>query len=296
MADYILSCCSTADLTKEHFQKRDIRYVCFHFIMNGKDYPDDLGESYPFDRFYADIAAGGVAKTSQVNISEYVDYFEPVLRDEGKDIVHLSLSSGISGSANSAKNAAELLQERYPERHIYVIDSLAASGGFGLLVDKAADLRDSGMSAAELADWLETNKRKLHHWFFSTDLTSFVRGGRISKAAGVFGGALHICPLMNVDFQGRLIPREKVRTKKKVIPAIVEKMVEHAENGRNYSGKCFITHSACLEDAKQVAALVEEKFPSLNGTVQITSIGTTIGAHTGPGTVALFFWGDERND
>lgn len=295
MSDYILSCCSTADLSKEHFQSRDIHYVCFHYFVNDVEYSDDLGESMPFDEFYAKIAAGADTKTSQVNISEYVDYFTEFLK-QGKDIVHVTLSSGISGTINSARNAASILRERYPERKIYIVDSLGASSGYGLLMDTAATKRDEGLSAEELTEWLEANKLKLHHWFFSTDLTSYVRGGRISKTAAVFGGLLEICPLLNMDNLGRLIPRAKIRTKKRVIKEIVSKMEQDAQDGLDYSGKCYISQSACMEDARAVADLVEAKFPKLNGKVEINSVGTTIGAHTGPGTVALFFWGSERKD
>ena len=295
MSDYILSCCSTADLSKEHFQSRDIHYVCFHNFVNDVEYSDDLGESMPFDEFYAKIAAGADTKTSQVNISEYVDYFTEFL-EQGKDIVHVTLSSGISGTINSARNAASILRERYPERKIYIVDSLGASSGYGLLMDTAATKRDEGLSAEELTEWLEANKLKLHHWFFSTDLTSYVRGGRISKTAAVFGGLLEICPLLNMDNLGRLIPRAKIRTKKRVIKEIVSKMEQDAQDGLDYSGKCYISQSACMEDARAVADLVEAKFPKLNGKVEINSVGTTIGAHTGPGTVALFFWGSERKD
>lgn len=295
MANYILSCCSTADLSKQHFLERDIKYICFHYELDGKDYPDDLGESMPFDHFYKEMAAGKPTRTSQVNVEEFVEYFEPFLK-EGKDILHLTLSSGISGVLNSANLARDLLSDKYPERTIVIVDSLAASSGYGLLMDKLADLRDEGKSLTEVAHFAEKNKLRLHHWFFSSDLTFFIRGGRISKTSGFIGGLLNICPLMNVDYLGRLIPRYKIRTKKKVIKAIVDKMIEHAENGTDYSGKCFISNSACYEDARAVADLVEKNFPKLDGKVLINSIGTTIGSHTGPGTVALFFWGDERID
>ena len=257
MANYVLSCCSTADLSKEHFQSRDIHYVCFHYAMNGKEYLDDLGEL---------------------------------------DVVHVCLSSGISGTINSARNAALVVKERFPERNVYIVDSLGASSGYGLLMDTAATKRDEGLSAEELVQWLEENKLKLHHWFFSTDLTSYVRGGRISKTAAVFGGLLEICPLLNMDNLGRLIPRSKIRTKKRVIKEIVSRMEQHAQDGHDYSGKCYISNSACYDDARAVADLVEEKFPKLNGKVEINHVGTTIGSHTGPGTVALFFWGDERTE
>ena len=295
MADYILSCCSTADLTKEHFERRNLSYVCFHYAIDGVEYVDDLGVTIPFDVFYDRIAKGADTRTSQINISEYVAYFSEFL-EKGLDIVHVCLSSGISGTINSARNAALIVKERYPERNVYIVDSLAAASGYGLLMDAAADQRDAGLSAEELVNWLEENKLKLHHWFFSTDLSTFVRGGRISKTSAVFGGILEICPLLNVDVNGHLTARSKVRTKKKVIQEIVKRMEACAENGLDYSGKCYISHSACLEDCQAVVALIEERFPKLDGKVQIFNVGTTIGAHTGPGTVALFFWGDERVD
>ena len=295
MSDYVISCCSTADLSKEHFEKIDVHYCCFHYEMDGVQYLDDLGQSMDFDVFYQRMTDGAMTKTSQINADEYEEYFTQFL-SQGKDIIHLTLSSGISGTFNSANLAKALLEDKYPDRKIYVIDSLAASSGYGLLVDHLAAMRDSGATIDELAAWVEEHKLNLNHWFFSSDLTFFIRGGRISKAAGAVGTVLNICPLMNVDFEGRLIPRYKIRTKKKVIQAIVDKMAEQAEGGTDYSGKCFISHSACEEDAKAVAALVEERFPNLNGRVLINSIGTTIGSHTGTGTVALFFWGQKRED
>ena len=295
MSDYVLSCCSTADLTKEHFDSREIHYICFHFAIDGQEYSDDLGLSVSFDEFYDRMKKGADTRTSQVNISEYVDYFSAFM-ERGLDIVHVCLSSGLSGTINSARNAALIVKERYPERSIYIVDSLGASSGYGLIMDTAATKRDEGLSAAELAKWIEDNRLRMHHWFFSTDLSSYVRGGRISKTAAIFGGLLEICPLLNMDNEGHLIPRFKIRTKKKVIQAIVKKMEENADDGLDYSGKCYISNSACYDDARQVAEQIEARFPRLNGRVEINHVGTTIGAHTGPGTVALFFWGKERVD
>ncbi len=295
MSDYIISCSSTADLTEEHFKARNISYICFHFELDGKQYLDDLGKSIPFDRFYEAMANGADTKTSQINVAEFTDYFEGFLK-EGKDILHLSLSSGISGVVNSAMIAKENLKEQYPDRKIYILDSLAASSGYGLLMDKLADLRDEGKSIDEVYKWANDNRLRLNHWFFSTDLTFYVKGGRISKASGFFGGMLNICPLLNVDFMGRLIPKYKIRTKRKVIQTIVDKMEEYCDDGREYNGKCYMCHSACYEDARAVADLIEERFPNLDGKVLINSIGTTIGSHTGPGTVAVFFWGKKRVD
>ena len=286
MSSYEISCCSTADLTKEHFAKRNISYICFHYELNGQQYADDLGQSMPFDQFYKAMQDGATTKTSQINADEFTEYFEGFLK-EGKDILHVCLSSGITGVVNSANIAKEELSEKYPDRKILIVDSLGASSGYGLFMDRLADLRDEGKAIEEVYQWAEAHKLNLHHWFFSTDLTFYIRGGRISKTSGFFGTMLNICPLLNMDDQGRLIPRYKIR-------AIVDKMEEYAEGGLDYSGKCYISQSACIEDAREVARLVEERFPKLNGKVEINSIGTTIGSHTGPGTVALFFWGSKR--
>ena len=248
MSEYILSCCSTADLSKEHFESRNIEYICFHYKLNGVDYPDDLGQSIPFEEFYKRMDSGEDTQTSQINVTEYLEYFTKFL-SEGKDVLHLTLSSGISGSYNSAINAAKIAKERFPERKIYVIDSLAASSGYGLLMDKLADLRDGGMDIDELENWAEENKLNLHHWFFSSDLKFFIKGGRVSKTSGTIGTILGICPLLNVDKEGHLIARAKIRSKKKVIQEIVKRMEENAEGGLSYSGKCYICQSACLDDA-----------------------------------------------
>lgn len=295
MNKYIISCCSTADLTEKHFSNRNISYICFHYEMDGKQYLDDLGKSIPFDMFYELMANGANTKTSQVNADEFTAYFERFLK-EGYDILHICLSSGLSGVINSANIAKEDLIEKYPDRKIYIVDSLGASSGYGLMMDTLADLRDSGKAIEEVYAWVEKNKLRMHHWFFSTDLSFYIKGGRISKTAGAIGTLLNICPLLNMDNLGRLTPRYKIRGKRKVIPAIVDKMEEYAENGLDYSGKCYISNSACYKDAKAVAELVEERFPKLDGKVEINHVGTTIGSHTGPETVALFFWGDERID
>lgn len=293
MNNYMITCCSTVDLTEQQLEDRNIPYICFHYEMDGKAYLDDLGKSMPFAEFYQAMADGADTKTSQINAEEFIHFFEPFLK-EGRDILHLCLSSGISGVFNSANIAKEELLQKYPERNICIVDSRGASAGYGLIMDRLADMRDKGMSMEELRRWIMENRLRLHHWFFTTDLTFFIKGGRISKTAGMIGSVLNICPLLNVDAEGKLIPRMKIRGKKKVIQAIVDKMKEHAENGTDYTGKCYISHSACIEDAQAVAELVKETFPKLDGPVRIYDIGTTIGSHTGPGTVALFFWGDER--
>ena len=247
----------------------------------------------PFPIFYQAMANGAETSTSQVNISEYLELFTPIL-ESGKDILHVCLSSGLSGSYNSATSAALIAREQFPDRKIYIVDSLGASSGYGLIMETLADLRDEGMDIDTLHQWIEENKLRMNHWFFSTDLSFYVKGGRISKTAGFIGGVLGICPLLNMDEQGHLIPRSKIRSKKKVIQEILLRMEQYADNGLDYDGKCFISQSDCYDDARALADLIEARFPKLNGKVVINYVGTTIGSHTGPGTVALFFWGRDR--
>lgn len=295
MRQFILTCCSTADMTKEFFDKREIPYICFHFHIGEKEYSDDLGQTIPFGTFYQMIRDGAQPTTSQVNVGEFEAFWEPFLK-EGKDILHISLSSGLSGSYNSACTARDDLKAKYPDRKILVADSRGASSGYGLLVDSVADLRDQGMDIEAAYQWTLDNRLKVHHWFFSTDLTSYKRGGRISGTEAMLGTMLGICPLLNMDAPGHLIPRKKIRTKRRVIEELVKMMEQHVQDGKNYSGKCFMCHSDCIDDANKVRDLIEEKWPQLKGKIVINSIGTVIGSHTGPGTVALFFFGDERGD
>jgi DegV family protein with EDD domain len=195
MSDYIISCCSTADISEKHFLERDIHYICFHYELDGVAYIDDLGKTMDIEDFYKAMTEGADTKTSQINADEYEKYFEDFLK-QGKDILHITLSSGISGTINSAQIAAQTLMEKYPDRKIYVIDSLAASSGYGLLMDKVADLRDAGMGIDELRGWVEENKLRVNHWFFTTDLTFFIKGGRVSKVSGFVGNLLNLGVLL----------------------------------------------------------------------------------------------------
>lgn len=279
-------------MTNEFCESRDIHYAKFHFSINDTQYIDDMGKSMGSDEFYSRITEKGAdIKTSQVNVAEFIEYFTPFL-ESGKDILHLSTSTGISGVYNSAKIARDELAKKYPERKIYVVDSLGGSSGLGLIMDSLADMRDEGKDIDELKDWVETNKLKLHHWFCTYDLSFFIRGGRISKAAGFVGSMLKICPVLNVNAEGKLTPKMKVRTKQKAIAELCNKMVENAKDGLEYAGKCFISQSNCFKDARWLADMIEEKFKKLKDRVRIYNIGTTVGSHTGPGTIALFFWGE----
>ena len=290
---YIISCCSTVDTDPDFFEEKDVHYVCFHYFLDDVEYRDDFGQSMPMHDFYQKMTDGAMTRTSQVNAEEFIDYFTPFLED-GKDIFHVCLSSGISGVMNSAVVAASELRDQYPSRRIIVMDSLSASSGYALIVSKLAELRDSGYTLEELETWMYNYRQKDNTWFFTTDLTFFIRGGRVGKVSGWFGTQLNICPLLNVNKEGKLIPRSKHRGKKTVKKAIVDTMLEWAEDGAFYNNDVYITHSDCYEDAREVADMIESAFPQLKEKVRIYYVGTTIGSHTGPGTVALAFWGRDK--
>jgi DegV family protein with EDD domain len=290
MADYVISCCSTADLSREYFDNKNIRYIYSHYEIDDESYPDDMGRSVPFEEFYRRMADGAVTKTSQISIGEYEEYFRGLL-EEGRDVLHMTLSSGLTGTYNSARIAAEGLADEYPDRKLYVIDSLAASSGYGMLVDAAADVRDGGADIDTVRDWVLEHRSQLCQWMFTTDLEYLIRGGRVGRAEGTVGSLLNICPMLKMDEEGKLVVTYKVRGKKKVISKAVQIMEELADGGIDYNGKCFVSHAACIEDAQELAELIEKTFPNLDGGVKIFDVGTTIGSHSGPGTVTFHFWG-----
>jgi DegV family protein with EDD domain len=254
-----------------------------------------MGKSISSNSFFKMIEEGAEPVTSQINSERYINFWEPFL-EKGQEVLHICLSSGLSGSYNSAMLAKNYLEEKYPNAKLHVVDSLGASSGSGLLVSQLIDMRNDEKDVKECFEWAENNKLNIHHWFIFTDLTSFRRGGRISSTSFFLGQLLKICPLMNMDYNGKLIPRKKIRTKDKAINELINMMEINANDGLNYQGKCCICHSARLEDAKKVKTLVENKFVYLKDKVEIYDIGTVIGSHTGPGTVALFFVGNKRID
>ena len=293
MQDYKITCCSTCDLTAEHLKSLGVEFAKYHYIIDGVDYKDDLFVSSSPESFYGAIAAGALPTTSQVTPEELLELWSPILA-AGHDILHIEFSSGLSGGYASALSAQEEVKKHYPARKVVVVDSLCASSGYGLLVDKAVELKAGGMGLDELAAWLEENKLRLRHWFFSTNVQHFKRGGRISGPAATIGSLLKICPVMDVNCQGKLIIRKKVTGKKKAIKEMFEQMAAQAEGGAGYDGKCFISHSDVIADARELADLIHAGFPKLNGSVEIDNIGTVIGSHTGPGTVALFFFSSTK--
>lgn len=289
---FILSCESTVDLPYAYISGRNIRVLFYSYTIDGKMFEDDMGrnpEALP--EFYR-MLSDHIPQTSQLNISQYVEYLEPLL--EQGDVLHVAFGSGMTNSVNNAMQARNILLEKYPNRKLMVIDSYCSSAGYGLLVDGAADLRDKGEGIEEVQSWLLDNARCVHHQFYSTDLKYYRRSGRMSGSAATIASILNICPIMRLDRDGRIKAYDKVRGKKAAIKRTIAEMEEHAKGGLHYEGKCFVCHSNCLSEAEQTAAAIQECFPHIQGKIRICNIGTIIASHCGPGTVAVFFFGDER--
>lgn len=293
MADYVISCCSTADLTREWYERRDIRMVPFHLIVGEDDIEDLMGETITQEELFRRMLAGEEAHSSQVSTAAYMEHFEKILT-QGKDIMHITLASGLSGSYNSAKIAQAELEEKYPDRKIIIVDSQSGSCGYGMMVDTAADLRDAGKTIEEVRDYLDANRNRFNLFVLTTDLTFLIKGGRVKPAAGLIGKMLNICPFITITRSGTLAVIEKVRRKKKAVNRLVEIMEERADNGLDYDGKCFISHTD-KELGEEVKARVEERFPKLRGKVEMFLVGGVIGVHLGPGTAVVFFMGKEKD-
>ncbi|WP_314909218.1 DegV family protein [Oribacterium asaccharolyticum] len=289
MENYILSCCSTMDLRKGWAEERGVNLIYAKFFLEGEEFRDDFYESISQDKLFERMLSGEKSQTTQVNTEEYIGSFRKYL-EQGQDIFHICLSSGVSGTFNSCHIAKDILLEEFPERKIEIVDSLMASCGYGLLVDKACELKKQGLDMETLRIEVEKWRNRLHGYFFTSDLRFFIQGGRVSKAAGFIGGLLKICPVLKITEEGKLKPIEKARGKKQAMENILSKM---EKEGYLSTEKCFISHSACPLDAKKLAESIRDRFHP-EGSIEIFDIGGTIACHTGPGTVSSFFFGKEK--
>ncbi|MEQ2457147.1 DegV family protein [Flavonifractor hominis] len=290
MNDYVLLTDSSADLTDELVQTLGIEVLPLSFHIQNKTYwnwPDNR-EMDPGD-FYRMLREGEMATTSAVNVADYTEKMTPYLQ-AGKDVLVMAFSSGLSATCHSARIAAQELMEQFPERKVYVVDTLCASLGQGLLVWYAARLKNEGKSIEEVRDWTEENKLRLCHWFTVDDLHFLKRGGRISPATAVLGTMLSIKPVMHVDDEGHLIKVGTARGRNASLKALVDHMEETAIDPAEQT--VFISHGDCEADANKVAEDVKRRFGVKS--VVINHVGPVIGAHSGPGTVALFFMGSRR--
>lgn len=289
MRPYVIMTDTTADLPESYIKEHQLEILSLNYMLEGVVY--DRKNPLDVEEFYARMRSGSMPTTSQVNPEQAGEAFASCM-EAGNDVLYIAFSSGLSGTYNSACIAASELEEegRYPDRRVVVIDSLSASLGEGLLVHKAVKLKEEGKTLDEVADWVEKNKRNLCHNFTVDDLFHLHRGGRVSKATAILGTMINIKPVLHVDDEGHLVAVDKVRGRKKSLTMLVDRMEKQAEGFEN--PEVFISHGDCPEDALFVERLVRERF----GTEDfiINHVGPTIGAHSGPGTVALFFMGNPR--
>ena len=290
MSDFVMLTDSSADLSAQMVQQADVEVIPLSFNIQGRTY-----HNYPDNRemdpalFYDMLRAGELATTAAVNVGEYVQAIEPFL-EQGRDVLVMAFSSGLSGTYNSSRLAVEELQEKYPQRKIYTVDTLCASLGQGLLVWLAAQQRKEGKSIEEVRDWVEANKLSLCHQFTVDDLHFLKRGGRISATTAVVGSMLQIKPVLHVDDEGHLINIGKARGRHASLKALVDKMEQTAIDPKDQT--VFISHGDCLEDAQLVAQMVKDRFGVEH--IYLNYVGPVIGAHAGPGVLALFYVGVER--
>lgn len=290
---FILSCESTVDLPFSYVSGRNIPVIFYTYTVDGKEYIDDmLRDPEALPNFYQLLDDGKLPSTSQLNEFAYEEFFEEQLKQG--DLLHIAFGSGMTKSVTNAESAASKMREKYPNRKLVVVDSLCSSSGYGMLVDYAADMRDRGCSIEETEKWLIDNRNKIHHQFFSTELKHYRRSGRMSGATAMIATILGICPIMRLDDKGRIIAYGKARGKTNAIKTTLDAMESHAQGGKNYSEKCWICHSRCLEDAENLKKELKQRFPNIKGDIRICDVGTIIASHCGPGTVAVFFLGDER--
>ena len=290
MNDFVIVTDSSADLNLDLVRETGVEVLPLTFLMGDKSY-----ENHPDNRemdphtFYNKMREGETATTSAVNVGQYTDFCESYL-EAGKDILILAFSSGLSATCRSAQLAAEDLSEKFPERKIYVVDTLCASLGQGMLVWLAAQQKQAGKTIDEVRDWAEANRGSVAHWFTVNDLMHLQRGGRVSAATALVGTMLSIKPVMHVDDEGHLIKVTTARGRKASLMALVDEMEKSAIDPQNQT--VFISHGDCPEDAQTVADEIAKRFGVKD--FRINHVGPVIGAHTGPGVVALFFVGKER--
>ena len=289
MSEYVITTDNNSDLPEKYLKDHGIGCMYLSYSMDGKNYTHE--NFLPEHEFYEAMRNGSMPTTAQVNPENAKALLEPYLK-EGKDILHIAFSSGLSGTYNSSRIAAEELMEEYPDRRIIVVDSLSASLGQGLLVWLAQQKKELGQTLEDVADWAEKNKLKMVHLFTVDDLNHLYRGGRVSRTTAIVGSMLNIKPVLHVDNEGKLTAIGKVRGRKKALQELVKLMDEKIGSFGADCDTIFISHGDCEQDAQYVAAKVKEKYNIKN--IIINQVGATIGAHSGPGTMALFFVGDVR--
>lgn len=280
------SCC---DLPSDYIHEHGIEVVPLTIILGDEEKKDDLKEAAQYEAFYASILEGAMPKTAQANVYAFETIFRACAM-KGEPVIYIGFSSALSGCINSALIAKETVKGDYPQAEISVVDSKCASMGLGLLIHYAIDEMKKGKNLEEVTAWVEAHKLSIIHWFTVADLNHLFRGGRVSKTAAAFGTLLQIKPIMHVDDEGRLVPVEKVKGRKKSLRRLVEKLVEGVQDAAETT--VFISHGGCKEEAEEVKKMIMEACPVK--AIKINYIGAAVGSHSGPGTMAIFFMGENR--
>ena len=294
LRDYVIVTDSVLDIEESWFAENQVQWVPLSFTLEGHPtIEDDFGKTIPMKEFYRELRDGKNVTTAQGTMGGFCEVFEGILQS-GRDAVYVGFSSALSGSYHSACMAAEELREKYPEGAIYCVDTKAAAGGQTMLAREAVRCKQEGMPADELAKHIEEVRGHLVHWFTVDDLFYLHRGGRVSKSAAVMGSLVGIKPILYVDAEGRLIPDKKARGRKKSIEELGKQLLRHIDPDQIARYGVSISHGDCEEDAKMLADWLCKNSPVKK--VDIHILDTVIGAHAGPGTLALFFYGDKRGN
>lgn len=286
---FTISCESTVDLSLRHLTQRNIPVLPYTYIIDGVEYEDDMRASNGLAIFYSKILAGKMPSTSLINVERYAEFFRAQL--EKGDLLHIVFSSALSQSVSNAFKAAEIVKKEFPKRKVYIVDSTCGCLGYGILVDTLADMRDNGADIDTLYKWAQDNRRRVHHQFFSTTLTYFRRSGRISGPAALIGNLLKLCPIMHTNYDGKIIAYTKVMSESRAISKTLSEIAGIIENGSEYDGKLWIGHSNYISAANKAVEQLKIAYPKAD--VRIFDIGPVIASHCGPGTLAIFFWGDK---
>ena len=288
---YTVTCESTADLPFDYLKARSCNVIFYTYIIEEEEFVDDMGRNADALPNFYELVKHKRPFTSQISTERYEEFFHEQLKSG--NVLHLAFSNGLSQSVRNAIAAAENVNKQYTDRKVVVVDSLCGGGGFGLFVDGVLDKRDEGLTFEELCDWATVNRTKTHLLFFSTDLTFFRRSGRVSAPIMLIGNLLHICPLMRVGKDGHIGVYSQQITAKKALRHVLDDMERWATDGTAYSGKVIVQHSNCMPLAEQTVAALKERFPNVSE-LKVLDIGMVMASHCGPGTIAVYFWGEDR--
>lgn len=289
MRDFEIFTDSCSDLPKEYIKEKNIKFARLTCTYDDKTYFDDFGESLSYKKFFDDLRNGTIAKTSQPSVDEFYSNFKKII-DSGKDVLYICVSTGLSGSENSATIAKNMILENYTEAKIYIVNVLTASLGQGIMVMKAVEMKEEGKSLEEIVEYIEKNKQRLNTFMTVDDLNHLKRGGRLSTAAAMIGTVFSIKPILSIDTDGRVISIDKARGRKSSLKKLADLLLERIEEAEKQI--IGISHGDCIDEVLKLKDAILSKINVKDVIINYT--GPAVGTHGGPGNVAIFFMGKER--